>query len=76
VFDRKHTAEVTVVASKDKFEKGLQQFHTSCNRWRRSQLPLASTSRVESERWPELVQIVFLLHSHSDVGGKGKTAQK
>jgi ACT domain-containing protein len=26
-FDREHTAKVTVPAAKDKFEKGLQQFH-------------------------------------------------
>jgi hypothetical protein len=43
MLDREHTAEVTVPAAKDKLEKSLQQFHTSCDRWRRSELPLASS---------------------------------
>lgn len=42
VFDCEHAAEVSVPAAKDKLEKGLQRFHISCDRWRRSQLPLAS----------------------------------
>lgn len=49
VLNREHTAEVTVAASKHKLEKGLQQFHTSCDRWRRSQLPLVS-NQPSSER--------------------------
>jgi hypothetical protein len=43
VFDRKHTAEVTVAAAKNKLEDVQQEFHKSCARWRRSQLPLASS---------------------------------
>jgi hypothetical protein len=42
-FDREHTAEVTVAASKHKLENVQQEFHKSCARWRRSQLPLASS---------------------------------
>jgi hypothetical protein len=42
VFDREHTAEVMMPATKDKLEKGLQQCHKSPDRWRRSQLPLTS----------------------------------
>lgn len=49
VLNREHAAEVTVAASKHKLEKGLQQFHTSCDRWRRSQLPLVS-NQPSSER--------------------------
>jgi hypothetical protein len=40
--DGEHTAEVTMPTAKDKLEKGPQRFHTSCDRWRRSQLPFAS----------------------------------
>jgi len=42
-FDREHTAEVTVPAAKDKLESPEQQFHKSCTRCRRSQLPLVSS---------------------------------
>jgi len=43
VFDREHTAEVTVAASKNKLEDTQEKVHKSCARWRRSQLPLASS---------------------------------
>jgi hypothetical protein len=43
VFDREHTAEVTMPAAKNKLEDVQQEFHKSCARWRRSQLPLASS---------------------------------
>src|SRR5580765_2739976 len=43
VFDGEHTAEVTVAASKHKVENVQQGFHKSWARWRRSQLPLASS---------------------------------
>jgi len=43
VFDREHTAEVTVPAAKGKLENPKQWFHQSRVRWRRSQLPLASS---------------------------------
>jgi hypothetical protein len=43
VFDGEHTAEVTVAASKHKLKNVQQEFHKSCARWRRSQLPLASS---------------------------------
>lgn len=49
MLNREHTADVTVAASEDKLEKGLQQFHTSCDLWRRSQLPLVS-NQPSSER--------------------------
>ena len=49
VVNREHTAEVTVPAAKDKLENPQQRFHQSCARWRRSQLPLAS-SHSSSER--------------------------
>jgi hypothetical protein len=43
VFDREHTAEMTVPAAENKLEHSQQEFHKSCARWRRSQLPLASS---------------------------------
>jgi hypothetical protein len=43
VSNREHTAEVTVPATKEKLEDVHQEFHTSCARWRRSQLPFASS---------------------------------
>jgi hypothetical protein len=48
-FDRKHTAQMAVPASENELEKPWQ-FHKSCARWRRSQLPLASShsSRVRT----------------------------
>jgi hypothetical protein len=49
VFNREHAAEVTMPAPKDKLEDVHQEFHTSCARWRRSQLPFAS-SHSRSER--------------------------
>jgi hypothetical protein len=41
-FDRKHTADMSVAAAENKLEYAKEQFHKSCARWRRSQLPLAS----------------------------------
>src|SRR2546426_11326037 len=38
-----HTAEVTVPAAKGKLENPKQRSHQSRARWRRSQLPLASS---------------------------------
>ncbi len=49
VFDREHTAQVTVTAAKYKLENYREGFHRSCARWRRSQLPLAS-SHLSRER--------------------------
>jgi hypothetical protein len=43
VFDGEHTAQVTVSATENKLEHGQQQFHKSPARWRRSQLPFASS---------------------------------
>jgi hypothetical protein len=43
VFDREHAAQVTVSAAENKLEHSQQEFHKSCARWRRSQLPLASS---------------------------------
>ena len=43
VFDREHTAEVTVPAAKGKLENPKQRSHQSRACWRRSQLPLASS---------------------------------
>jgi hypothetical protein len=43
VFDREHPAEVTMPATKKKLEEVQQEFHKSCARWRRSQLPLPSS---------------------------------
>jgi hypothetical protein len=43
VFDREYTAEVTMPAAKHKLEDVQQEFHKSCARWRRSQLPFASS---------------------------------
>jgi len=42
LFDGEDAAEVTVPTAKDEL-KNRQQFHKSCARWRRSQLPLASS---------------------------------
>jgi hypothetical protein len=42
VLDGEHAAEVTVPAAKDEL-KNRRQFHKSCARWRRSQLPLSSS---------------------------------
>src|SRR5579864_4452890 len=41
-FDREHTAEVAVPATENKLEHSQQEFHKSCVRWRRSQLPFAA----------------------------------
>jgi hypothetical protein len=49
VFNREHTAEVTVPAPKNKLEDTQDQFHKSCVRCRRSKPPLAS-SHPSSER--------------------------
>jgi hypothetical protein len=49
VSDREHTTQVTVPAAKNKLEETQDQFHKSCARWRRSQLPFAS-SQSSSER--------------------------
>jgi hypothetical protein len=49
VFDREQTAEVPVAASKHKLENIQEQFHKSWARWRRSQLPLA-TSHSSKDR--------------------------
>lgn len=43
VFNREHTAEVAVAASKNELEDTQKHVHKSCARWRRSQLPLASS---------------------------------
>ncbi len=43
VFDGEDTAQVTMPATKNKLENPAQRFHQSCARWRRSQLPLASS---------------------------------
>jgi hypothetical protein len=43
MLDREHAAEVTVPATKNKLENTQEQFHKSCARWRRSELPLASS---------------------------------
>jgi hypothetical protein len=43
VFDREHAAEVTMPAAKNKLEDTQEKVHKSCARWRRSQLPLASS---------------------------------
>jgi len=48
VFNGEHAAEMTMPAAKDELEN-RQQFHRSCARWRRSQLPLAS-NHSSSER--------------------------
>jgi len=42
VFDREHPAEMTVTAAENKLEDTEEQFHKSCARWPRSQLPFAS----------------------------------
>jgi len=42
VLNGEHAAEVAVPAAKDKLEYIEQEFHRSCARCRRSQLPLAS----------------------------------
>jgi len=49
VFDRKYTADVTMPAAKNELIDIQQEFHKSCARWRRSQLPLAS-NHSSSER--------------------------
>ncbi len=49
VFDREYPADMTVAAAKNKLEDSEKQFHKSCARWRRSQLPLAS-NHSSSER--------------------------
>jgi hypothetical protein len=41
-FDGEHAAEVTMPATEDELNN-RQHFHKSCARWRRSQLPLASS---------------------------------
>ena len=43
MFDREHAAEVTVTATKNKLKDTQEQLHKSCARWRRSELPLASS---------------------------------
>jgi len=43
VFYREHPTEVTMAAAENKLENAEEYFHTSCARWRRSQLPLASS---------------------------------
>jgi hypothetical protein len=43
VFDGEHAAHVTVPAADHKLEQARQQFHKSCARWRRSQLPWSSS---------------------------------
>ena len=43
VLDREHTAQVMMPAAKKKLEDTPEQFHKSCARWRRSQLPFASS---------------------------------
>jgi len=43
VFDGEHAAEVTVPATKNKLKDTQEQFHKSCARWRRSELPLVSS---------------------------------
>jgi len=43
VFDSEHTAEVAASAAKNKLEYVEPGLHKSCARWRRSQLPLASS---------------------------------
>jgi len=43
VFDREDAAQVTMPAPKDKLENPTQRVHQSRARWRRSQLPLASS---------------------------------
>jgi len=42
MFDREHTAEMTMPAAKNKLKDVEQEFHKSCVRWRRSQSPFAS----------------------------------
>jgi len=42
VFDREYSANMTVAAAENKLEDTDEQFHKSCARWRRSQLPFAS----------------------------------
>lgn len=49
MFDREHTAEMTMPAAKNKLEDVEQEVHKSCARWRRSQLPFAS-NHSSSER--------------------------
>ena len=49
VFDREYPADMTVAATENKLEDCEKQFHKSCARWRRSQLPLAS-NHSSSER--------------------------
>ena len=44
-----HTAEMMMPAAKKELEKTQEEFHKSCARWRRSQLPLAS-NHSKSER--------------------------
>jgi len=43
VFNREYAAEVTVATPKNKLVDTQEQFHKSCARWRRSELPLASS---------------------------------
>jgi hypothetical protein len=43
VLDCEDAAQVTMPATKSKLENPTQRFHQSCPRWRRSQLPLASS---------------------------------
>jgi hypothetical protein len=49
MFDREHTTEMTVPTAENKLEHSQQHLHKSCDRWRRSKLPLAS-SQSSSER--------------------------
>jgi len=49
VFDREYSANMTVAAAENKLEDSEEQFHKSCARCRRSQLPLAS-NHSSSER--------------------------
>ena len=43
VSDHEHTTEMTVPTAEKELEHSQQQLHKSCARWRRSQLPLASS---------------------------------
>jgi hypothetical protein len=49
VFNGENTAEVAVPAAENKLEHSQQGFHKSPARWRRSQLPFAS-SQLSRER--------------------------
>jgi CRP-like cAMP-binding protein len=49
MFDREHTTEMTVPTAENKLEHSRQHLHKSCDPWRRSKLPLAS-SHSNSQR--------------------------